>query len=196
MSDILFDQIVDIVKNNKGLTKKTTQRLLVDLLINPNNLDQLINQLNTLKQNISLCPICSYLAENNQCLVCSLSSRDQNLICVVSSILDAKNIEDINKFKGVYHILNGEIDLNKNFPPYKLNINKLLERINKNTEVILALNATYQGEVTANYLNQLLSEKNIKVTRIAKGIPMGGSLDYMDEFTLESAFNNRKKYGE
>ncbi|EOA07214.1 Recombination protein [Mycoplasma yeatsii 13926] len=196
MSDILFDQIVDIVKNNKGLTKKTTQRLLVDLLINPNNLDQLINQLNTLKQNISLCPTCSYLAENNQCLVCSLASRDQNLICVVSSILDAKNIEDINKFKGVYHILNGEIDLNKNLPPYKLNINKLLERINKNTEVILALNATYQGEVTSNYLNQLLSEKNIKVTRIAKGIPMGASLDYMDEFTLESAFNNRKKYGE
>ncbi|AEM69051.1 recombination protein RecR [Mycoplasma putrefaciens] len=196
MSEVLFDKIVEKIKNTKGLTKKTSERLLSDLIMSKNKLEEFIDQLILLKEHISICKICGYLSEDKQCLVCDLQKRNTDSICVVSSILDAKNIETINKYKGVYHILNGEINLNRNITPDKLNVNKLLERINSNSEVILALNATFEGELTANYLNKLLSEQNIKVTRLAKGIPMGASLDYMDEYTLENAFNNRKKYGE
>lgn len=196
MLETTFDEIIESIRTNQGLTKKTSERLLVDLLINKDKLDQFIDQLNKAKQLISTCKICGYLSENDKCLVCSLENRNQNIICIVSTILDAKNIENANKYKGVYHILNGEINLNKNITFDKLNISSIFKRINDNTEIILALNSTFEGELTANYLYKLLSTKNIKITRLAKGIPMGASLDYMDEFTLQSAFLNRKKYGE
>ncbi|UKS53725.1 recombination mediator RecR [Mycoplasma feriruminatoris] len=196
MSENIFDEIINSIRTNQGLTKKTSERLLVDLLLNKDKLNEFVNQLNKANQLISICKICGYLSENNKCLVCSLDNRNQNTICIVATILDAKNIESTNKYKGVYHILNGEINLNKNITFDKLNISSIFKRINDNTEIILALNSTFEGELTANYLYKLLSTKNIKITRLAKGIPMGASLDYMDEFTLQSAFINRKKYGE
>ncbi|WP_107669886.1 recombination mediator RecR [Mycoplasma leachii] len=196
MQESIFNEIVESIRTNEGLTKKTSERLLVNLLLNKDKLNEFINQLNKVSQLISTCKICGYLSENEKCLVCSLDNRNQNIICIVSTILDAKNIETANKYRGVYHILNGEINLNKNITFDKLNISSIFKRVNDNTEIILALNSTFEGELTANYLYKLLSTKNVKITRLAKGMPMGASLDYMDEFTLQSAFINRKKYGE
>ncbi|ATI74323.1 recombination protein RecR [Mesoplasma florum] len=194
MNNELFEEIINNINKNNGLTKKTSERLVNNLIIDKFALDNFSNQLNFIKDNFSICPICNYYQIKNECLICSDETRNQNVICVVASQLDVNNIEKINKYKGLYHVLGSEINLNKKRSPSEINFESLLSRIEKNTELILALNATFEGELTTNYIYQLTKNMNINITRIAKGIPMGGSLDYMDETTLESAFKNRKKY--
>ncbi|AVN62676.1 recombination mediator RecR [Mesoplasma coleopterae] len=194
MNKELFEEIISNINKNNGLTKKTSERLVNNLIIDKFALDNFVKQLNLIKENISICSICNYYEIESKCIICSDESRNQNVICVVASQLDVNNIEKINKYKGLYHVLGSEINLNKKKSPSEINFENLLSRIGKNSELILALNATFEGELTTNYIYQLTKNLNINITRIAKGIPMGGSLDYMDETTLESAFKNRKKY--
>lgn len=194
MNKEMFDEIINNINKNNGLTKKTSERLVNNLIIDKFALDDFIKQLNLVKDNISICPICNYYEIEKKCLICADDTRNQNVICVVASQLDVNNIEKINKYKGLYHVLGAEINLNKKKSPSDINFESLISRVGKNTELILALNATFEGELTTNYIYQLTKNMNINITRIAKGIPMGGSLDYMDETTLESAFKNRKKY--
>lgn len=194
MNKEMFDEIINDINKNNGLTKKTSERLVNNLIIDKFALDNFIKQLNQIKNNISICSICNYYEIEKKCLICTDETRNQNVICVVASQLDVNNIEKINKYKGLYHVLGAEINLNKKKSPNDINFESLVSRIAKNTELILALNATFEGELTTNYIYQLTKNMNINITRIAKGIPMGGSLDYMDETTLESAFKNRKKY--
>lgn len=194
MNKEMFEEIISNVNKNNGLTKKTTERLVNNLIIDKIALDNFIKQLNQIKNSMYICPICNYYEIDNKCLICTDETRNQNVICVVASQLDVNNIEKINKYKGLYHVLGAEINLNKKKSPSDINFQSLISRINKETELILALNATFEGELTTNYIYQLTKNMNINITRIAKGIPMGGSLDYMDETTLENAFKNRKKY--
>ncbi|AVN60663.1 recombination protein RecR [Mesoplasma entomophilum] len=194
MNKELFEEIISNINKNNGLTKKTSERLVNNLIIDKFALDNFVKQLNLIKENISICSICNYYEIESKCIICFDQSRNQNVICVVASQLDVNNIEKINKYKGLYHVLGSEINLNKKKSPSEINFESLLSRIDKNSELILALNATFEGELTTNYIYQLTKNLNINITRIAKGIPMGGSLDYMDETTLESAFKNRKKY--
>lgn len=187
-----FEKIVETLAKNKGLTKKTAQRLLVDLVNNQEKFNQFWTQIVEFKQNFGICPTCFYLTYQNECEICSDPQRNQDLICVVSSVLDVLNIEQHKKYRGLYAVLGGEINLVKNLGPDDLKIGELFQRTKENVELILALNATFEGELTANYLTKIAEKQNIKTSRIAKGIPIGGMLDYMDEETLESAFNNRK----
>ncbi|ASZ09449.1 recombination protein RecR [Mesoplasma chauliocola] len=194
MEKKLFEQISENISKNSALTKKTSERLINNLIIDKEALDNFVTQLDKIKKNISICEICNYYKINDKCMICEDSQRNQNVICVVANQLDVNNIEKINKYKGLYHVLGAEINLNKRKTPSDIDFQKLISRINKETELILALNATFEGELTTNYIYQLTKNLNINITRIAKGIPLGGSLDYMDETTLESAFKNRKKY--
>ncbi|WP_027063507.1 recombination mediator RecR [Mesoplasma seiffertii] len=194
MKEFLFDELVEKLRKTEGLTKKTTERMLTKLIQNENAFENFLTNLQEVKQKITICEICFYYKVENVCPICSDSSRNQKVICVVSTPLDAKNIESVGKYKGVYAILNGEINLAKNVTPDKLEIEKLFVRLDSESELILALNATFEGEVTANFIAQQAKKQKIKTTRIAKGIPMGGSLDYMDESTLENAILNRKNY--
>ncbi|PPE05884.1 recombination mediator RecR [Williamsoniiplasma lucivorax] len=189
-----FNEIISLISKYQGLTKKTSERLVIDLINNKPKLDEMIQQLKEIKTDFKICKECFYLTLNNDlCEICVDESRDPNIICVVATTIDAMNIEKYKKYKGRYAILGGEINLNKNIKPEDLKINELFERVNSKTELILALNATFEGEVTANYLSKIANTKKIKTTRIAKGIPSGGMLDYMDESTLEHALNNRKE---
>ncbi|AVP49552.1 recombination mediator RecR [Williamsoniiplasma luminosum] len=189
-----FHEIIDLISKYKGLTKKTSERLVVDLINNNSKLDEMVKHLKEIKSNFKVCKECFYIALNNDlCDICLDDSRDSNIICVVGTTMDAMNIEKHKKYKGKYAVLGGEINLGKNIKPEDLKINELFERVNPKTELILALNATFEGEVTANYLSKIANLKKIKTTRIAKGIPSGGMLDYMDESTLEYALNNRKE---
>lgn len=190
-----IEEIMTTLSQFKGLTKKNSERLIVDLIEHPEKIITLQREIQKVESLFHICLICYGLTINEHCEICSNPKRNHKTICVVSSIMDLLNIEKYQKYQGVYAVLGGEINLQKGITPEKLAIEPLVKRLQEGDEVILALNATFEGEVTANYLAQILKTKKVKITRIAKGIPMGGMVDYMDEATLESALVNRKKMG-
>lgn len=141
------------------------------------------------------CPICGLYTEQDQCDVCADPLRDHSLICVVSEAKDALSIEKMNKYRGVYHVLGGVISASKGIGAENLAIDSLLQRVTAGhvQEVILATNPTLDGETTALFVAKLLEGKNVTVTRLGYGLPMGSSLDYADSLTLSKAFEGRKK---
>ncbi|WP_338964694.1 toprim domain-containing protein [Spiroplasma endosymbiont of Sarcophaga carnaria] len=132
--------------------------------------------------------------QNNVCLFCQNDLRDQTKLCVVSNFFDVIKIEAKKFFNGVYHVLNGEINVKNGITPDKLTFPVLESRMNDKIikEVIIAVGATFEGEVTAQYLKTVLQPFNVKISRLARGIPIGGSLDYVDEVTLKQALEGRK----
>lgn len=195
-----------------GVGPKTSERLVFSLLKRPkSHIDDFIQALNNFKQEIKLCPLCYNFANNNQteqnlCSICADYKRRQNLICAVADIQDLLAIEQTDDFNGVYHILGGLLNPLKNIKPEYLRIKELLDRINKLTaaqtnlpgsslEIILALNPDSEGETTALYLTRVIKqnfpETQIKITRLARGLPQGSDLDYADALTLSSAIKGR-----
>ncbi|WP_338972282.1 recombination mediator RecR [Spiroplasma endosymbiont of Panorpa germanica] len=189
-----IDELIEQLNKAKGFSRKTAERFIFDLITNREKISDFKDIIKYIENNFTECEKCFYLAENGVCPICSDEYRNHNKIFVVSSIQDAHTTEKSNLFNGLYHILKGEININKNQTPEKLTIPNLLNRVDKDKEVILALNSTFEGEVTANFIAQLLKAKTNKITRIAKGMPVGGMLDYIDDLTLKSAINNREKY--
>ncbi|AXK50684.1 recombination mediator RecR [Spiroplasma alleghenense] len=189
-----IDELIAQLNKTKGFSRKNAERFIFDLIGNKAKIKDFKDIINYIDNNFAECEICFYLSENNVCPICSDNSRNKNKILVVSSIPDAHTIERSNLYNGLYHVLKGEININKNQTPDKLTLENLLQRIDKEKEVILALNSTFEGEVTANFVAQLVKNQTDKVSRIAKGMPVGGMLDYIDNLTLKSAINNREKY--
>ena len=148
-------------------------------------------------KNLKRCKVCGFLSDDDTCPICKDETRDPNVIMVVGSAQDLIAIEKTNTYKGTYHILNGLLSSSKGIYPEDLSIDNLLKRINDNTqEIIVATPPTMDGEMTALYLDKVLKNKNVLVTRLAHGLPMGASLDYTDELTLIKAMTNRKKIEE
>lgn len=193
MKSSIDNSILELKKITK-LTKRNAEKLFIELSEN-NNLDELQSLVNSFKATFSECPKCFYLMENGFCESCMNTKRDQSKICVVSTVLDAKTIIDKDVFDGTFHVLKGEIDINKNVSPANLKIKELFDRISKNSvEVIVALNATFKGELTSNYLIQELKSRSKKVSRLARGIPFGGVVNYVDRETIDNAIKNRSKF--
>ncbi|ATG97695.1 recombination mediator RecR [Mesoplasma lactucae] len=188
-----FDEVVEKLRFLDGVTKKSAKRMAIDLVNKNNKIENAQEALDIIKNDLGQCPTCFYMTIDNVCPICSDPDRDKNLIAVVSTMSDAMTIEEIHDYNGAYAVLNGEINLSKNITPDKLTIDKLFNRTNKNTELILALNSTFNGELTANYIRDIARQRGIKYTRLARGIPVGGVLDYVDEKTLSDALKNRKK---
>lgn len=189
-----LEALISQIATYKGLTKKTSERFVLGLIVNPQAQQQLAGALEKLGSTFSTCLRCFGIAKNKECLICDNPRRNQQLICVVSEVGDMLNIEKYQQFNGVYAVLQGEIKLNRNIGPNQLKIEPLLERAQAATEIILALNNTFEGEVTANYLAKLLAPiPNLNISRLGKGMPMGGMIDYIDENTLFNALANRKK---
>lgn len=159
-----------------------------------NNIIEAINDLEKIKNSYKECLNCFYIMENDFCFSCMDKKRNSNKICVVTHPIDAYFLMQKEVFDGVFHILKGEIDLTKNISPDYLTIKNLFGRINKekDTEVIFALNSTFKGELTTNYIIKVLESKKIKYSRLARGIPFGADLSYTDKETLKSALENRK----
>ncbi|QGS51375.1 toprim domain-containing protein [Spiroplasma tabanidicola] len=186
-----MDEIIEILKEFEGIGSKAAKKIFFQIMTSNSKKDKLIEVINKISDNYSVCQICNFYKYKKVCQFCDDSSRDRNLICVVSYITDGQRILESN-FKGLVHILNGEINLNKNLQPESLKIKELFARINKEVEILLALNLTFEGEVTANYIANQIKDNTKSVTRIARGIPLGGVLDYIDTETLEDAIKNRK----
>lgn len=149
-----------------------------------------------LKENIKICSICSNLAESDPCVICNDERRDQTTIMVVEEPLDIIAFEKTGKFNGLYHVLNGVISPIEGIGPDDLYIKQLLDRLHdgKVKEIIIATNINVEGEATAMYLSRLIEPLNVKITRIAHGLPVGSDIEYADEITLSKALENRGDY--
>ena len=189
-----FDEIVSLFERLPGVGNKTAQRYTFKLLeCDKEELDNIINSINELNK-IKKCKRCGFLSTDDECLICKDHSRNQRQLMVVANPQDVVAIEKTNSYKGQYHVLNGLISSSKGIFPEDLNIDNLLERITQEIEeVIIATSPTMDGEMTALYLDKILQNKNVLVTRLAHGLPMGSSLDYADELTLTKALDNRRK---
>lgn len=187
-----FQNMIDSYQKLPGVGKKTAERYAFKTLDwDEETLDQFIQSLTDLKKGITYCHICGNLSEEDICDICKNENRNHNCICVVQNPKNIDSIEAMQEFNGVYHVLNGTINVSKCVLPEQLNIQSLINRINEDTEeVILALDPTADGETTSMYISKLLNNK-CKVTKLANGIPLGSHLDYTDPLTLLKAFQKR-----
>lgn len=178
-----------------GIGEKTALRFVLYLLQKePAYLETLAHQLDSLK-NLSLCPKCHNIAQDVFCKYCNDPARDKTTICVISNLPELMAIEATGDFLGLYHILGGKLDPLRGIVPENLNINSLINRIKKDEarEVILALNPDIPGESTILYLTRILKPLGIKISRLARGLPMGSELEYADPITLSSALECRQE---
>ena len=179
-----------------GVGRRSAERMAYSLLnMEEDDLIEFSDALKNLKQSIHVCPICGFLAEEEKCEICESNDREEDTLMVVSYPKDVISFENAETYHGLYHVLNGVISLGKGGSVEDLNINGLLERVEKQRfeEVIIATNPTIEGETTALYLAKLLEPKVGKVTRLAYGLQMGGNLDYTDALTLSKAVEGRRK---
>lgn len=179
-----------------GIGPKTAQRLAFYLLKVPQEEAAALAQaLLDLKDKMRLCPVCGNITEEELCFICRNPNRDPSTLCVVEEANDLFALEKTGEFRGLYHVLGGTISPLEGRGPEQLTAKELLKRLEGGTikEVILATNPTVEGEATALYLSRLLKPLGVKVTRIARGLPMGGDLEYADEVTLAKALEGRRE---
>ncbi len=180
-----------------GIGKKTAQRLALYLLkSDAEQFENLVQSLKDLKEKIRFCKRCFNLSEQDLCVVCNSSKRDTSKICVVEEASDVIAIEKTHEYNGLYHVLGGVLSPLTGVTPGTLKIKELLKRLEKESikEIILALNPDTEGEATALYLSKLIKPLNIEITRIARGLPIGGDLEFADEATISRAISNRSLF--
>ena len=176
--------------------RRSAERMAYALLsMDEEDLNEFSDALKNLKQSIHVCPICGFLTDGDKCAICGDNEREKDVLMVVSYPKDVIAFENAETYHGLYHVLNGVLSLGKGGAVENLNIDSLLERVNKNSfnEVIIATNPTIEGEATALYVAKLLEAKVGKVTRLAYGLQMGGNLEYTDSLTLSKAIEGRRK---
>ena len=190
-------RLIDEFHRLPGIGPKTAQRLTFFLLRAPKEQAQsLADALTGLKERIVTCSICQNIAEENPCAICRDESRDRSIVCVVEEPLDVLAIERTREYRGLYHVLHGAISPVEGIGPDDLRMQELLTRIQRDKsikEIVLATNPNLEGEATAMYLERLLKPLGIKLTRLARGLPVGGDLEYADEVTLTRALEGRRE---
>ena len=187
--------LIDSFKYFPGIGEKTAERLAFSVLnMDDDQIDMISKSISSIKKDLKRCTVCNNFSEEDICSICSDSLRDKNTLCVVEDPKTIFLIEKMGIYHGYYHVLNGLISSFDGISPEKLNLHKLIERIDENKfkEIIIAVKPCIEGEMTSLYINNILSGRNLNVTRLASGIPMGADMDYVDALTLERAFDNRK----
>ena len=187
--------LIESFKYFPGIGEKTAERLAFSVLqMEKEQVKSLSENIVLAANNLKRCTICNNLCESKICDICANNKRNQDLLCVVEDPKTVFSIEKLGTYNGYYHVLNGLISSLNGLNPDELKINKLIKRIQENEfkEVIIAVKQCIEGEMTALYIKNILSDMNIIVTRIASGIPMGADMEYIDSLTLEKAFDNRQ----
>lgn len=191
-----LDTLAEQFNTLPGIGKKTAMRLAYYVLSQPSEYaEKFSNAVLNAKKSAKYCRICQNISGEEICPVCKNENRNHNIIMVVKSPKDVIALEKSREFNGVYHVLHGVISPMDGISPSDLKIKELLERIKscENTEVVMALSPTIEGDATAMYLAGILKPLGVKVTRIAQGLPMGSDLEYADEATLLTAYNERRE---
>ena len=187
-----LNNLIDEFSRFPGIGKKTAQRMAFYVLNSTNNLaDELSHAIQSLKSKIRFCEKCHGISEDVLCQICSDPRRDSTSICVVENPADIYTFEKTNIFKGLYHVLGGVLSPLDGIGPDDLNINSLIERVNTDDEILVATNATIEGEATCLYLANILEKEPVKVTRLARGLPIGGDLEFVDDATIMRAIEDR-----
>lgn len=188
--------LIECYKKLPGIGEKTAERLaLATLNINQETLDIFADSIANVKTRIKRCKKCNNLSEEDLCQICSDSSRDQKTICVVEEPKNVILFEKVGTYKGTYHVLDGLISPLDGITPDQIKIDMLLERIKKDDikEIIIAVKPSIEGETTSLYIVKLLEGKDIVISKIAHGVPLGADMEYIDSLTLEMALEDRKK---
>ena len=196
-SSKLLENAVNEFSTLPGIGQKTALRLVLHLLNQPQaEVEKFSAALTILKRDIRFCQVCYNISDHELCQICSAVKRDQSLICVVEDTRDVMAIENTGQYQGVYHVLSGLISPMDGVGPSDLNIDSLVQRVQKGgiTEVILALSATMEGDTTIFYLYKKLKDSGISISTIARGIAFGGELEYVDEITLGRSIATRVPY--
>jgi len=179
-----------------GIGPKTAQRLTFYLLRMPDQVSSdLADAISDMKQRVRFCSICQNITDDDPCAICRSETRDRALLCVVEEPLDILALERTRGYRGLYHVLHGALSPVDGIGPDELKIGELLARLQRDEvkEVILATNPNVEGETTAIYLTRLLRPLGIRVTQVARGLPVGGDLEYADEVTLARAIEGRRE---
>lgn len=196
-----LQKLINELSKLPGVGPKTAQRLAFYLLKKDNiDLDSLSQSIAKIKEGIVFCSICHNMSESENCFTCSDPRRDHTLVCVVEEPMDALAIDKSGRFNGVFHVLGGVLNPLEGVGPENLAIESLIKRVDstevKVEEIIIATNPSLEGETTAMHLQKILKTHSptLKITRIARGLPMGGDLEYADEITLTRAMEGRREY--
>lgn len=193
------DSIERLIENFEKLPsvgRKTAERLAFYILESRNlEVQEFLDSIVDAKRKLKYCSNCFNISDKDPCDICASESRDKNTICVVEGVRDIVAIERMDEYKGVYHVLQGTLSPMHNIGPDDIRIKELIERLKKTKvkEVILATNPRVEGEATAMYIAKQIKDLNIKTTRIAHGIPVGGDLEYTDEVTIFKALEGRRE---
>ena len=188
--------LIDNFKNLPGIGTKTAERLAFSMIdFEKKNLTSFSDAILEIRDKIQKCSVCGNIADQELCSVCSNKDRDFSTIFVVEKVKDIILFEKLGVYKGVYHVLDGLISPIDGIGPNDIDILGLVNRINEGnvTEIILALKPSIEGETTMQYISKILSEKEIKISKIATGVPIGTDMEYIDSLTLEMAIDERKK---
>ena len=186
------NKLIEELSRLPGIGKKTAQRLAFHLLkADTSIVYRLSDSLKDVKNKVRSCSSCGGITEDETCVICNDPKRDNNQLCIVEDAPDIYVFERTNIFKGTYHVLGGALSPLDGIGPDELNMGRLMDRIKPRMEIIIATNPTVEGETTALYISKKLSDSDVKVTRLARGIPVGGDLEYTDEATLIRAMEGR-----
>lgn len=191
-----LEKVIDAFGRLPGVGRKSATRLAFHILNSSDNeVENFAAALLNAKKLIKRCKVCGDLSERELCPICADEFRDATLLCIVEDSRDIISLEKTGKFRGKYHVLGGKLAPLKGITPDKLNLESLLHRVahEEIREIIIALNPDLEGETTALYLTKLLKPFNIKITKIASGIPMGGNLEYADSATISRALEGRQE---
>lgn len=193
-----LEHLEEAFRRLPSIGKKTAQRLALHLVTEgAEKRNSLIQALEEVKEKLHPCPICGNITEEDLCSICSNVNRRKDILCVVEDVTNLMAIENSASYSGLYHVLHGLLSPMDGRGPDEIGLAALLDRIDQSnppiTEVILAISATLEGETTMLFLADILKVKEIKVSRIASGIPVGGNLEYYDELTLMRALQDRRE---
>lgn len=191
-----IEELIDRLNDLPGIGLKTAERLAYHVLGQPSaDALALADAIRVVKETVRRCTVCGHLSQGDECGVCSSGRRDRKRICVVETPGDLVAIEESGAYDGLYHVLGGRLAPLEGTEAEDLNVDKLLERVFNSgvEEVILATNPDLEGDATATYVSERLASAGVKVTRLARGLPSGGSLEYLNRAILSDAFGGRKE---
>lgn len=191
-----IERLIEEFTRLPGIGRKTAHRLAYHVLkTSKSETDSLCNALRDVKEKVKSCSVCANLAETDPCPVCQGERRDRSVICIVEEASDVNAIERSGEYQGLYHVLGGVLSPLDGIGPEQLTVELLLSRVRNGEirEVIVATNPSVEGEATALYLKKILSPAGVKVTRIARGLPVGGDIEYADDVTISRALEGRRE---
>jgi recombination protein RecR len=191
-----LNSLIESLKKLPSIGEKSAERLAFAIMnMEEEEIEKFSQSIIDVKSKIKKCSICGNITEEETCFICNDNNRDKKTLCVVKDSKDIISIEKTGSFCGKYHVLNGLISPSEGKGPEDISINKLLKRIKEENiqEIIMAINSTLDGETTALYISKILEKESVIVTKIARGIPVGADMEYLDSMTLSMALINRDK---